>query len=372
MIVLERGQTYNCSSPKLVFYHQVDGWLTDVYSLSFQIFDVSSPQKFMSPEQVYPATPGDKSDVDVDNDCPTGGKLGTGRYAATWAVDADLDPGSYEIRWFWKTESTSDEETTLFKVDVMARAGVIPAGLYCSIGDMRDELVTTAQYSDVQVLNAIHRASRMIERYTGRRFYPQYKEMVVDGPGGRVLPLLEPIIAILQMEITLTDWTTPTSTILSSSASAYRVYNRHMQGTVSPDDRESPAVALMYATDAFGAYEFPKGHQNIKVTGIFGYTDPDGSPFGRTPELIRRATQLMIMKDLVPIGDTDERENIKNRHRIQSERTRDQQYVLSDAFGSHIMPGSGGGGRFAGQFTGDPEIDGILAMFVRPPRVVGT
>ena len=59
-----------------------------------------------------------------------------------------------------------------------------------------------------------------------------------------------------------------------------------------PDDREDPKIVLRWVDESSkrlalgvsGMLTFPKGTQNIQVTGVFGYTDYDGS--GRTPILI--------------------------------------------------------------------------------------
>jgi hypothetical protein len=92
----------------------------------------------------------------------------------------------------------------------------------------------------------------------------------------------------------------------------------------------------------------------FSYSDVFGYTEPDGSPAGRTPEMIRHATKLLVMRDLPLLASTDQREDAQRRFRLTSERTRDQSYTL-EALKLH------------GAFTGDPEIDNILVAFVRPP-----
>jgi hypothetical protein len=99
---------------------------------------------------------------------------------------------------------------------------------------------------------------------------------------------------------------------------------------------------------------WPRGQQNVTVQGIFGYTEPDGSPTGRTPELIRHATKLLVLRELPLLADIDAREDAQKRYRLTSERTRDQSYTLEAL-------------RLHGAFTGDPAIDNILVAFARPP-----
>jgi len=103
-----------------------------------------------------------------------------------------------------------------------------------------------------------------------------------------------------------------------------------------------------------GRLVWPRGQQNVEARGVFGYTEPDGSPTGRTPELIRRVTMLLVLRELPLLGDVDAREDAQRRFRLTSERTRDQSYTLEAL-------------RLHGAFTGDPEIDNVLVAFMRPP-----
>ena len=99
-----------------------------------------------------------------------------------------------------------------------------------------------------------------------------------------------------------------------------------------------------------------RGVQNVVINGLFGYTDPDGSPTGRTPELIRHVTKLLVLREIPTMTDTSQREDRQKRWRIVSERTRDQGYNL-DPLHAH------------GGFTGDPAIDAILAAYERAPQL---
>ena len=91
----------------------------------------------------------------------------------------------------------------------------------------------------------------------------------------------------------------------------------------------------------------------MELSGLWGYTEPDGTPEGRTPPAIRRACMLLVLRWLSPLGDEDAAGDARNRWRIVEERTRDQSYKLAPVRGS-------------GAFTGDPEIDAILARNRRP------
>ena len=91
-----------------------------------------------------------------------------------------------------------------------------------------------------------------------------------------------------------------------------------------------------------------------RISCLWGYTEPDGTPEGRVPLAIRRACILLVLRWLSPLADGDGAEDARNRWRIIEERTRDQSYKLDRV-------------QLSGAFTGDPEIDGILARYRRPP-----
>ena len=105
---------------------------------------------------------------------------------------------------------------------------------------------------------------------------------------------------------------------------------------------------------------FPIGQQNVKLVGVFGYTEWDQSiTQGKTPELIKHVTKLLVIRNLAKLSKTSQRFDAIARSRITSERTRDQSYTLSAL-------GNAQTGAF---FTGDPEIDHVLAYFQRPPSL---
>ena len=97
---------------------------------------------------------------------------------------------------------------------------------------------------------------------------------------------------------------------------------------------------------------FPRGRGNVVAVGRFGYTEPDGTPEGRVPALIRRACALLVMRWLAPLAD-DAAFDARNRWRVVEERTRDQSYKLA-------APGAS-----TGPF-GDPELDAVLLRYRRP------
>lgn len=357
MVALARGQSSDCANPILDLFTQVNGVLTDVASLEFQVFDVSDPAKEQNPVQVYPATLGERATVNVTELCPAGDKLSTGHFVARYAPAVDEPLGSHEVRWFFKLALSSPEQTFREEFEVLSEVVGTGQLAYCPIQDLRNEGFSTQQASDLRLSRLIELASRYIDSVTERFFEPRQKTVEIDGRGSSDLLLDEPIIAIERVEIMdqglggipVTGIADPTS---------YRVYNRHLtQGLLKPDDRESPKISFITNGSPrpllSRGFCFPTGTQNIRVKGVFGYTEPDGSPTGRTPLLIREVCKRLVARDMTPLSNASARETSRQRHRIIQEKTRDQSYTLGKL-------------TLTGALTGDPEIDNVLVMFKRP------
>ena len=84
---------------------------------------------------------------------------------------------------------------------------------------------------------------------------------------------------------------------------------------------DAPRLTWRYA-------RFPRGFGNVVVGGRFGFTEPDGTPEGRTPPAIRRACVLVVLRGLDALGG-DAGFDARNRWRLVEERTRDQSYKLA-------------------------------------------
>jgi hypothetical protein len=183
-----------------------------------------------------------------------------------------------------------------------------------------------------------------------------------DGSGSGVLRMSEPIIAV--QAIYLEGDRFYIEGAYDTNLSILRVYNRHLQGLTDPDDREAPRIEYSRAA-AFDTSRFPTGRQNLQVRGIFGYTDPDpyGYPVGVTPELVKHAVRLLVMKDLPKLGDTAARDDAQKRWRLTGESTRDQSYTMFGGVDAATR------GALVGGVTGDPEVDNIIIMYKRPPSL---
>ena len=261
-------------------------------------------------------------------------------------------------------------------------AGTDEGGLYCSVQDLRDEGITTTMLSDSRALAKIAKWSRAIERWTGRWFEPRVQSYTLDGDGGSAQRCPVPIIRL--DTVALVSGRGASFDQEAISVDEVRVYNRHLtQGLIRPDDRSNPRVEAPRVDGAFGPeyrrepgvfysdiWKFPRGRQNVKLSGVFGYTelipgDPVGETseasqvplsFGSTPPLIRELCLLLVARDYPQLADTSLREDLRARWRIEQEKTRDQMIKL----GSLKDAGQ------VGAWTGDPELDGIIAMYVAP------
>lgn len=366
MPALARLQASDCDYPELDIFTRVNGVLTDVYSLEFVIDeDVTTPG---SPIQVYP--PSGRQTVDLAL-CPTGDKLSTGRYVAVWTPAVTEPIGTHLVRWFFKLTAASPEQTFCEEFEVLPEVTASTSTGYATIGELRAEGVTVAQADDARLQVLITRASRMIDRYTGRWFEPRSKVFLIDGTGARGLLLGPPIISISQVRLLARDLGV---SIQDLDLADVRIYNRHLtQELLDPDDRESPKLEFLSfderyerdpvygrVRDLFHPQYWPLGTQNVEITGIFGYTDPDGSPTGRTPEMITYACMLMVIRDLPQLA-SQRGVDARRAFAVTEYKTRDQsvKYASPDKLGSQGV----------GAFTGDPTIDNILAMYTRPPEL---
>lgn len=369
MAVLARGQPSDGGNPVLDLFTPVAGALADVATLAFQIFDISDATKRANPVQVYPATVGERAPVNVTDLWPAGDKLATGHFVARWTPPPGEALGLHAIQWFFHPTAGDPEQTAREAFDVLAEgSGSSPYG-YALVSDLRDEGVTATDAVDARVARLVALASQYIDRVTGRFFEPRPMTLTVDGSGGRIQLLGHPIIAIRSVKMFVGMFAE--FGVLPVIPSFFRVYNRHLsQGLLDPDDREDPRLEFFHWSDLLGVHATPAGHlglgslvwlpgvQNVVIDGLFGFTDPDGTLVGRTPDLIRHVTKLLVLREIPKMTDLTRREERQKRWRLTSERTRDQGYNLEAL-------------RLHGSFTGDPEIDNVLVAYQRPAQFGG-
>lgn len=292
---------------------------------------------------------------------PAPAAQGFGRYQITWTISL---PPPWPPPWY--TGPTPPDPpppkvvTMTRDFDVLKQGVPQPwvHGAYATVSDLRDEGVAVP---DMRLLRLIHMASRYAEDATGRFFEPRWQEQRLSGTGGRSQQFGDPLIAVHHV-----SFGNPVQNTVGLGS--LRLYNRHLTARLTnPDDRDDPKIEFVHFKEIFGRQRsssidsplfgvpfrdlfFPGGVQNVNVLGLWGYTDWDGSPAGRCPELLRHAVKLLVMREIHRFTD-DDRDDRK-RYRLTTERTRDQSYVLDKLE--------------EGPFTGDREVDDLLLRFRRP------
>jgi hypothetical protein len=148
---------------------------------------------------------------------------------------------------------------------------------YTTQGDLRKRMGSCGEGYDPDTLNSlIDMASNFIEWVTGWWFEARDLVIDIDGRGTDILQVPVPIISISQIQAVDPSYTPGTEDIDLESV---LVYNRHLtQNLTNPDDRKNPKIAFVMSSlssHPFQIYNWPHGHQNIRLTGRFGYTEYD-------------------------------------------------------------------------------------------------
>lgn len=206
--------------------------------------------------------------------------------------------------------------------------------MYASAQDLRDEGVTLTEASDARLIALIAEATDTIDRLTGWFFEPRARTLRVDGRGRKSITL--PWVPLMIDRLLVDD----------EHVDAQDV--RWWGAPVEPGFTE-PRVELR-------AGVFTRGDGNVAMHGTWGYTEPDGSRFGRTPLAIRRACMLLAMRALPKLSDHDLVSDARSAWRIIEQRTRDQAFSLSKPVQRADV-------------TGDPEVEMILSRYSRQPAL---
>ena len=353
---MARAQASTATNPLLTFIYQTPerGFMKDVSALSYAVVDISTPAKELNPTEVVA-----KTSIDLVTS-----KLSKGRYFAPLTIGEDWDLGDYQVVWYYEYEG--GDEQTLVTPLVVTDEAFGPPSYYATVQDVYDTGLSPVTYTVKNVRGALAKAHALIERWTGRVFRPQYKVHRVDGCGGMKLRLGEPIIAVERIDV---EDEYVQGYLFEEEDSELHIYNRHIRyGTLAPDDRNNPHIDYSYATRPLGPLgRFSDGALDVKVTGMFGYTEPDGSPLGCTPPLVRElAVKIALLH--VDGAATDDAWFAKNKWKITEERTREQSVrygSVGSSASTFVGPGS------SAFFTGDPEIDGLILSLKVGPAMMG-
>lgn len=328
MARLGRGQSSSCAHPVLDLYTSVDGRLVDVVELAFEVFDLSATTPGTAPRVVSPYRA-----LDPANACPDGARLERGHYAADWTAPGDEPLGTHEVRWHFRVAPGAPEYTFVEEFEVVPVVPELPGAGYCSVADLRAEGVTEHQASDQRLGALIEEASRTIDHLTGWWFEPRWRRLHVDGRG---TPSIEPPVPPIRLERIL----------IYGYPLSFREEAFDVRGAPVRPGFDAPLIRRTRGL-------FPRVPASVELEGVFGYTEEDGTAFGRTPLQIRRACILLVIRLLPRLGDIDAVDDARNRWRVVAEKTRDQSYTLAPP-------------RREGELTGDTAIDDILARYMRP------
>jgi len=167
MAYLSRGQASSATSPVLDVYTSFNSTMTDVYSLKFKIFDISTDVKRAeyysgNPDlvQAFPTTPGQYFTCDVVNlttDAVPGHKLSTGHYYAPFTAPTTAEFGNYVIAWSYKRLFDTPEK--VFQEEfVIINDGTVSTGiplveklkLYMQDFFHKNELLDKLEYTQQQ------------------------------------------------------------------------------------------------------------------------------------------------------------------------------------------------------------------------------
>lgn len=274
---------------------------------------------------------------------------------------------------FFKATGSEYAEALLIPPSGKKRRG------YCTIQDVRDEGYANPPLSDAAVQRGIDLATAMIDRITRQWFDPRWCLFSFDGERYPEMHLDVPIILLAKA----TEFADGSSTEIHLPS--LMVYNRHLtRGQTNPDDRANPMVSYdeAYVTPRFrraGLYDsrFARGKKNIRLFGIFGYTELGDSDFvgetadgsqiplslGSTPLLIRRAATILAIDKSFKLG-SGLASPFSSASGVKEQKTRDQSIEW-------FKPGDGGGPSGDSGATGIPEVDAILSSFMGPVSIGG-
>jgi len=332
-------ESVSVTNPLLQFAYQIDGILTDVEALEFVVTEIRTGVVMVATTAV------DLRPVEDGGD-----RLGAGRYAPTFQPTSvgGWNSGTHEIMWAYKPILTGPTKRYAQRFEVLDTDTLASGAGYVGYIDTINLIDNTAFacYSMKLIHKAILEVSRQIQDLTGRFFDPQFLSVRFNGLGCRALPLGDPVIGLSKVAFTTSPTIVPSDEV---TLTQLRVYNRHLHGLINPDDRDNPRIEF-----AVGG-QFPKGRQNILLEGMFGYTEPDGSPVGTIPARLQKVAAILALRVLQDPFGLDV--FTTNPGRIREAKTRDQQVKFG---------GVADGG--VGNLTGDRIVDDILTLYMRPPH----
>ena len=182
---------------------------------------------------------------------------------------------------------------------------------YCSVEDLRNEGLDD---TDEKLSELVELSCDFIDRITGQFFEQRELLLTFDGRGGQNFPLPYPLIEASEI---LCDDEVITDFVIYHNANYPKLY------------REA---------------KWPKGIQNIKISGTWGYEV--------TPAPIKRIAIKLAMYYFPSLSDAAAQDELAVKGLITSETTDGHSYSLANVDTSSLI-------------TGDKEIDDVLKFYIR-------
>ena len=206
--------------------------------------------------------------------------------------------------------------------------------MYATVDDLSAEGLLDGATSPERAARALGAASALIDAVTGQFFEPRTLSVSVVGRGGPSIWLPVPILRIDELHV-------------DGRPSSIDPHDLEVVGGPVIPGLDGPRLTRLGGV-------FGRGYP-VRIDGVWGYTEPDDSPFGHTPYSIWRACLLLAARVFIPkAGDPDN--DARLRARIVEERTRDQSYRLADPMSAGVL-----------NLTGDSEVDLLLTPYLRRP-----
>jgi hypothetical protein len=364
---ISKSEESSSANPLLQLFVRSGERLLDIYSGTYRIDCIAEPGA--DPVAVVSSTPFNTADA------PAGSRLGLGRYAITTGSMTTWDLGTYRVICTYVLAAGGVTYTQAFEFELLDGADWPLSGQYVGYLSTRrcyqDGVALSTAVSRASLHREIAAASSRLEQLTGRWFEPRYLELSMSGSGTPVLLLPAPVLAIEALNYTDDDPTNPQ--LQAYDAGSYQITNRHLDGYAGggDDDRDSPAIrffdsaiADMYGTLAPRAFPLPRGQRNIRVVGLFGYTDPDpqagldGTSLGRTPVDIETLVGALVKRQRRDKFLTSP--SVWAPGSVKSMKTRDQAISMGGVGASALTDGN--------SMLGDAMLDRLLARFCQPAR----
>ncbi len=326
MVSVYQGQELN-EKHLTGYFFRSDGVPINPFEVSAQILDVEDPN---SPQVVLGSA--------------TLVNFGIGAYYIDWTVPENQKTVTHRACWTWRLFDGSDEESECYDFEVISASFFSPEIFYLTPADFYNEGWDPEFFKPEMINKRLKLVQQYIEKVTGFIFRRYNYQFFLDGNGTRLCRVPQPIISVSDIA-----FAQGFNSYRSENLKDFIVYNRYQ-----PDDRWNPKIEVSeFTVDdifSFGGSlgRFPKGTQNIRITGEFGFVEEGTMD---TPQPIKDAMMIMTGMFLYDYANEEMQQELRTRG-VVSETTDGHSYTLDRAFRG-------------GTLTGISEVDNLLMPYVR-------